>query len=99
MRINKVMPIKTPPYCNSRQTLPERVKWLRVRQQPFMTQAQLSQLSGVQLQTIIAMEKGDMKAMNMKLSTLRRIAHALGCQVYINIKSRSSPISTECQPL
>ena len=81
------------------QTLPERIRWLRAKQKPFMTQKQLAEIARMEVKTIHLIEKGNMSALNMKLNTLKRIAYALGCRVYITIKSKPSRRGVECQPL
>lgn len=86
-------------YCSSYQTLPERIRWLRARSKPYMTQSQLAERAGLTQIQISDVENCDTTTINMELNTLRRIAHALGCSIFINIKSRPSPISKECQPL
>ena len=88
-----------PPRSSTCQTLPERIKYLRAKQKPYMTQKQLSIITGVPEKTIIDIEKGDLSANNMKLNTLRRLGNALGCRVYINLKSIPSKAEGECQPL
>lgn len=64
-----------------------------------MTQAQLAQLASIPLATIVSIEKGDTSALNMKMQTLNRIAHALGCKIFVNIKWKPYPGTDECQPL
>lgn len=96
--MNKVKTLVAPPRANEFQTLPERIRYLRSRMKPVMTQQQLADRSGVDASRIGQIERGVMGANNMRLSTLRKIAHALNCQVFINIKSLPSFSEGECQP-
>lgn len=87
------------PRSTATQSLPERLRFLRGQMKPVMTQKQLADRSGVHITHICMIERGHLSANNMKMNTLRRIAHALNCQVYINIKSLPSFSEAECQPL
>lgn len=84
---------------NIHQTLPQRIKWLRMNQKPYMTQTQLSELSRVSQDMISRLENCNTSALNMRISTLKKIAQALGCQIYVNLKVRPSQSEAECLPL
>ncbi len=85
--------------CSERQTVAERIKYLRANQKPYLTQRQLAERSGLSFDTIWRIENEHTKGLNTKLKTIIRIAHALDCKVFINIKSRPSNSATECLPL
>lgn len=97
--LGKVKRLVAVPRSDHLQSLPERLKWLRATQKPVMTQKQLADRSGVHISKICKIEQGNLSANNMKLNTLRRLAHGLNCRVYINIKSLPSFAVEECQPL
>lgn len=99
MRQNKVAKRNTRFLSNHRQTLGERIRWLRAKSKPYMTIKQLSTLSGVDIATISLVERGDPARLNVKLDTIRRLAYALDCQIFINIKRKPYPSSEECLPL
>jgi transcriptional regulator with XRE-family HTH domain len=69
-------------------SLSDQMRWLRVKQKPYMTQAQLAYLCNTSISTISEFETGE--ATNLKLSTLRKYARALGCEVYIKLVSKPS---------
>ena len=87
MRLKKVK-IKThaPFKASDYQTLAERIRWLRVRQKPFMSQRQLAVLARMSIDKISLIESG--KKTNITLDVLRRIAHALDCKLFVTIKSK-----------
>jgi len=64
-----------------------------------MTQEQLAFRSRIPARHIAAIESGDLSANNMKLNTLKRIAHALNCNLFVNL--RPTPLKNEvgCLPL
>lgn len=90
---------RTPTRSNDRQTLGERIKWLRAKSNPYMTLKQLATLSGIPEAKLFLIEKSDPKFVNLELNTLRKIAHALDCKIFINLKRKPSPLSEECLPL
>src|SRR6266705_2833103 len=81
------------------QTLPERIKYLRAKQKPYMTQAQLAFRSRMPWRQIAAIEGGDLSANNMKMNTLKRIAHALDCQLFVNLRPKPLKNEVGCLPL
>ena len=81
------------------QTLPERIKYLRAKMKPYMTQRQLAQRAGMQERIIAAIEGGNLSANNMKLNTLKRIAHALDCKLLVNLRPRPLRKGAACLPL
>ncbi len=84
---------------NEYQTLPERIKYLRAKMRPFMTQRQLAQRAQMQERVIAAIETGNLSANNMKLNTLKRIAHALDCQLFVNLRPKPLKHEVGCLPL
>ena len=88
-----------PVYSSDRQTLPERIRYLRATHKPYMTQTQLAQRMGTKQLYISKLERARPESFNMRLNTLRRLAHALDCKVFINIKRTLNPRSEECLPL
>src|SRR6266481_1709811 len=66
---------------------------------PYMTQRQLAQRAGMQERIIAAIEGGNLSANNMKLNTLKRIAHALDCQLFVNLRPRPLKKGAACLPL
>ena len=81
------------------QSLPERIKYLRAKQKPYMTQAQLAFRSRIPWRQIAAIEGGDLSANNMKLNTLKRIAHALDCKLLVNLRPKPLKNEVGCLPL
>ena len=81
------------------QSLPERIKYLRAKQKPYMTQAQLAFRSRMPWRQIAAIEGGDLSANNMKLNTLKRIAHALDCKLLVNLRPKPLKNEVGCLPL
>lgn len=88
-----------PVRSGTRQTVGERIRWLRAKQKPFMTQQQLADRARVKLATMVAIERTAPSQLNIRLSTLKKIAHALDCQLFINIKSKPCRVGEECLPL
>lgn len=84
------------PKSNQFQTLPERLKWLRQNMTPYMTQEQLAVASGVSLSRIQAYENG--KDKDMRPSTMKKLASALGCSITIRLMRLSDREIMECQP-
>ena len=91
--------LKGPLRSNERQTIGERIRWLRAKQKPYMTQAQLAFRSRIPWRHIAAIEGGDLSANNMKLNTLKRIAHALDCQLFVNLRPKPLKNEVGCLPL
>ena len=69
-------------------SLRNQLRWLRVCQKPYMTQAQLAVLARTDGSTISEFERG--KTFNIGVQTLRRWVRALGCELYIKIESKPS---------
>lgn len=81
--------ITVPPRVNEYVTLGKKIKYLRAKMKPVMTQVQLADRAGVDIQTIWRVENDWPKAANMQLNTIKKIAHALDCHVFINFRKRS----------
>lgn len=65
-----------------------------------MTQQQLAVLSGVARSAIAGIERGDPTHCNMKMSTLKKLASALGCDgVVITLRSKNVKGAEGCLPL
>lgn len=100
VRVQKARKKMTAPMRSSdRQTLGERIRWLRAHAKPYMTLKQLSLLSGVKIGLLTQMENNSDKKLNFNINTLRKIAHALDVKIFINLKRKPSLLSEECQPL
>lgn len=75
-------------YANSYQHIHERIKWLRQRQKPYMTQEQLAIAAGIDLSHYVKIENGYSTVRNIRIDTLRKIANAMDCDVVIKITAR-----------
>ena len=73
---------------NSGMTLGQQIKRLRVSQKPYMTQLQLCHRAGIVIDTFLKVERD--QNLNIETTTLRKIAHALGCRVFVSIKKTPS---------
>lgn len=81
---------------SSRQTLGQRIRWLRAHQHPVMTQRQLADITGIRMETIREIEQD--RQINIELSTLRKLAWALQCMIFVNLKAKPSlKAEGECQ--
>ena len=97
MRTRRVHKLSGASWSNTRQTLGQRIRWLRAHQKPPMTQQQLADISGISLQEVSLLELD--KIPNINTITLRKLAHAMDCLVYVNIKWKPSKAAGECQLL
>lgn len=86
--------------------LHERIRWLRQNMKPYMTQAQLAEMSGIYLARIAGYEQADPRfTKSMKIMHLLKIAQALECELIIKLKKvprtgkRYAPTQEECRVL
>jgi transcriptional regulator with XRE-family HTH domain len=93
VRLTKVKKLSGPPRSHERETIGERLRSLRLKQRPYMTQKELSTLSGVHTQIITELETGRKK--NFHIDTLRKIALALRCYIFIKIRTTPSRFSED----
>lgn len=101
--LQKVRRYKIKPKIKSSeyQTLGQRIAWLRAKQKPVMTQRQLSDISGVKINIIRAIEKD--RHTRVTLLTLNYISHGLGCVIFVNLRpllqKQSCYAKEECLPV
>ena len=81
--------------ANEHQSLSQRLRWLRQHQNPYMTQEQLADLSGVSLSFIRSYETGGQR--HMSTETIQKLAAALRCRFTIRLKRLSDREIAECQ--
>ena len=89
---------RSEPKANEVQLVGERVKHLRMQQKPYMTQAQLAYMARLNKKFIYLLEKNHPSTFNIRIDTLRKVANALGHEVFFTIKKRPSHVEGECQP-
>ena len=81
-------PTGLPVRSNEYQTLGAQIKYMRAQMRPFMTQQQLADRSGVSLCTIQAIEVDRTTACNPQIMTLKKLAHAMDCRVFVTMRPR-----------
>ena len=77
-----------PIQANEYQRLGDRIRYLRSQTRPVMTQQQLADRAGLNIDTIGMIETSHPRGFNPSLVTLKKIAHALDCRVFVTIRPR-----------
>jgi transcriptional regulator with XRE-family HTH domain len=78
---------KVPIKSTERQTLGQRIKWLRAQQKPPMTQLQLADRAHVNIRNVLNFERD--RSTSKQFETLYRIAVALNCYLFINLRMKA----------